>query len=100
MGSASQLLYLDDLHVGQRFTSDTASLDDQAITAWRERMETEEAKKLYRARASLCELTNAHFRTHHGVDVFLVRGLAKVTCVALLAAIASNLLQHASALLA
>lgn len=74
--------------------------DDQAITAWRERMETKEAKKLYRARASLCELTNAHFRTHHGVDVFLVRGLAKATCVALLAAIASNLLQHASALLA
>ena len=34
MDSASQLLYLDDLHVGQRFTSDTASLDDQAITAF------------------------------------------------------------------
>jgi hypothetical protein len=29
-----------------------------------------------------------------------VRGLAKVTCVALLAAIASNLLQHAATLLA
>jgi hypothetical protein len=38
-------------------------------------------------------------RTHHGVDHFLVRGLAKVTCVALLAAITSNLLQHAQALL-
>lgn len=62
--------------------------NDPAIAAWRERMETDEAKKLYRARASLC------------VDVFLVRGLAKVTCVALLATIASNLLQHAGTLLA
>ncbi len=74
--------------------------DDPAIVAWRARMQTDEAKQLYRARASLCELTNAHLRTHHGVDHFLVRGLAKVTCVALLAAIASNLLQHAATLLA
>lgn len=73
--------------------------DDPAIVAWRERMETDDAKKRYRARASLCELMNAHLRAHHGVDQFLVRGLAKVTCVALLAAITSNLLQHASALL-
>jgi len=73
--------------------------DDPVIVAWRERMETDEAKKLYRARASLCELMNAHLRTHHGVDQFLVRGLAKVTCVALLGAIASNLLQHANVLL-
>lgn len=73
--------------------------DDPAIVAWRARMETAEAKKIYRSRASLCELTNAHLSTHHGVDHFLVRGLAKVTCVALLGAIASNLLQHAQALL-
>lgn len=73
--------------------------DDPAILAWQERMETPEAKKLYRARASLCELTNAHLRVHHGVDNFLVRGLAKVTCVVLMAAITSNLLQHATTLL-
>lgn len=73
--------------------------DDPAIVAWRERMETDEAKQRYRARAGLCELMNAHLRTHHGVNQFLVRGLAKVTCVATLAAIASNLLQHASAFL-
>ena len=78
----------------------TQADDDSAIVAWRERMVTDEANKLYRARASLCELMNAHLRTHHGVDHFLVRGLAKVTCVALLGAIASNLLQHAATLLA
>jgi hypothetical protein len=73
--------------------------DDPAIVAWRARMETAEAKQLYRARAGLCELMNAHLRTHHGVDHVLVRGLKKVTCVALLGAIASNLLQHAGTLL-
>jgi IS5 family transposase len=38
-------------------------------------------------------------RTHRGIDHVLVRGLAKVTCVALLAAITSNLFQHAATLL-
>ena len=62
-------------------------------------MQTDEAKRLYRARASLCELSNAHLRTHHGVGQFLLRGVVKITNVALLAAIASNLLQHATTLL-
>jgi transposase len=74
--------------------------DDEAIVAWRARMLTDEAKQLYRARAGLCELSNAHLRHHHGVDQFLIRGLAKATSVALLGVIASNLLQHASTLLA
>ncbi len=60
-------------------------------------MDTEEARRLDRARVGLCELMNAHLRTHHGVDNFLVRGLTRqVTCVALLAAITSNLMTHAS----
>jgi transposase len=71
---------------------------DEAVVAWRARMETPEAQKLYRARASLCELMNAHARTHHGLDHFLVRGLKKITCVVLLTAITSNLLQHAALL--
>jgi transposase len=66
------------------------------IIAWRERMETPEAKMLYRARAGLCELANAHQKCHHGVTQFLVRGIQKVTCVVLLSAIASNLMQHAA----
>lgn len=72
---------------------------DEAITAWRERMETDEARRLYRARASLCELMNAHVRSRRGIDQFLVRGLQKVTSVVLLGAIACNLLQHAATLL-
>lgn len=69
------------------------------VRAWRERMETEEAQKQYRARASQCELINAHQKSHHGIEQFLVRGLSKVTSVVLLGALASNLLPHAAALL-
>jgi len=69
------------------------------VIAWRERMESDEAKKLYRARAGLVELNNAHQKTHHGIEQVLVRGTAKVTCVILFHVIASNLLQHASRLL-
>lgn len=73
--------------------------EDPEIIAWRERMETDEAKQLYRARAGLVELANAHQKTHHGIAQVLVRGVAKVTCVVLLNAIGSNLLQNARHLL-
>lgn len=72
---------------------------DAQVIAWRERMDTDEAKQIYRARAGLVELANAHQKTHHGITQVLVRGAAKVTCVILLNAIGSNLLQHASRLL-
>ena len=64
------------------------------IAAWRERMKTEDAKRVYRSRAGLCELVNAHFKSHHGAAHVLVRGLEKVTCVALLGALANNLLAN------
>lgn len=70
------------------------------VEAWRERMKTEEAKRAYRARAALCELSNAHLKCHHGTSSVLVRGLAKVTSVALFGAIAANVLAHATAWLA
>lgn len=70
------------------------------IEAWRERMKTDEAKRAYRARAGLCELSNAHLKDHHGTASVLVRGLTKVTCVALFGAVAANILNHATAWLA
>jgi transposase len=72
--------------------------DDPSVVAWRERMATDEVQRVYKARASLCELTNAHGRAR-GLNHLLVRGLGKVTCVVLMTAIASNLLQHAAVLL-
>jgi transposase len=72
---------------------------DPEVVDWRERMETDEAKKLYRARAGLVELANAHQKSHHGIERVLVRGISKITCVILLHAIASNILQNAPRLL-
>jgi transposase len=69
------------------------------VSAWRDRMKTEDAKRTYRSRAGLCELVNAHLKAHHGTAHVLVRGLEKVTCVALLGALANNLLAHATSLL-
>ena len=59
----------------------------------------DETKRIFRARASLCELSNAHLKQHHGVAQVLLRGIEKVTCVALLAGLAANLVQHAAKLL-
>lgn len=73
---------------------------DPAIAAWHERMATDEAKRKYRARPGLCELPNAHLKCHHGMAQVLVRGIEKVSCVALLGALVGNLLAHASSLLA
>jgi transposase len=72
---------------------------DPAIAAWRERMQTDEAKEVMRARASLCELTNAHGKARFAMGSLLVRGLGKVTSVVLLTALTANLLAHGAALL-
>ena len=69
------------------------------ITAWRERMMQPASQQLLRARASLCELPNAHAKTRFAMASVLVRGLEKVTCVAWLAALTSHLLGHAASLL-
>lgn len=69
------------------------------IEAWLKRMETDESKEKFRARASLCELTNAHAKSRFALSTLLVRGIEKVTCVVLLTALVSNLLAHAPSLL-
>ena len=62
-------------------------------------MQTNEAKELYRARSALAELPNARLKTRFAMSQLLVRGLDKVTCFALLAALSMNILTHASKLL-
>jgi len=72
----------------------------RAVAAWKARMQMPEAKRLYKARASLAELSNAHAKGRFGLERVLVRGLDKVGCVSVLIALAFNLSQHAAALLA
>jgi transposase len=66
------------------------------IMAWRERMQAEEAKAIYRKRASTSECVNALMRSRYGLKQFTVRGLSKVLSVALLMALAHNLLRWIS----
>lgn len=68
---------------------------DPDVLAWRQRMESDEAKKLYKARAGLCELANANQKGTQGLTQVLVRGSTKVTNVVLLGAISANILAHA-----
>ncbi len=66
--------------------------DSPEVVRWRQRMANEEAKAVYRQRSSTAEWANAQVR-QHGVSQFTVRGLAKVTTVMLLVAVAHNLLR-------
>ena len=67
--------------------------DSPAVADWRVRMGTDEAKAIYRERAATAECVNAQFRSRHGLYQFVVRGLAKVTCVVLWMVITHNLLR-------
>ena len=73
--------------------------DTAEVANWRRRMATEEAKTIYKERAATSETVNADLRTYRGLDRFVVRGLAKVKCVALWSALAYNLMHFGKALL-
>jgi transposase len=66
--------------------------DTPEVAAWRKRMETEEAKEIYKGRAATSECVNAHAR-RHSLTQLLVRGADKVRSVLLLVAISHNLLR-------
>lgn len=66
--------------------------DSETIAEWRQRMGTDEAKKIYKERASTAECVNAIAR-NRGLQQFLVRGLKKVRAVALWYALAHNLMR-------
>lgn len=66
--------------------------DSKEVVAWRKRMETEEAKCIYKLRAATAEWSNAQVRSH-GLVRFTVRGLRKVLNVVLMVVIAHNLLR-------
>ena len=71
--------------------------DSQAVASWRERMATPEAKELYKLRAATAECVNAQAR-NRGLQRLPVRGLPKVKCVALLFALAHNLMREVALL--
>jgi len=69
--------------------------DSVAVAAWRQRMSTDEAKSIYKERAATAECVNAQAR-NRGLTRLSVRGLAKTKSVALLFALAHNLMRMAT----
>jgi transposase len=63
--------------------------DSAVVIRWRERMATDEAKVIYKERAATAECVNAQAR-NRGLVRLLVRGLRRVTAIALWYAIAHN----------
>ncbi len=66
--------------------------DSEAVARWRTRMGEPEAQDIYRDRAATAECVNALAR-NRGLLRMPVRGLPKVRCIALLYALAHNLLR-------
>jgi IS5 family transposase len=66
--------------------------DSPAIAAWRQRMGNTEAREIYRERAATAECANAQAR-NRGLRQFPVRGLRKVTAIALWFALAHNMMR-------
>ena len=75
-----------------RTKADPRRDDTPEVARWRERMETDEAKEIYKQRGATSECVNAQAR-RHTLTQLLVRGTHKVLSVLLLVAIAHNLLR-------
>jgi transposase len=69
--------------------------ESAALAAWRERMGTDEARSIYKERASTAECVNALAR-ERGLTRLRIRGLAKTKSVLLLFALAHNILRIAA----
>ena len=69
--------------------------DSPGVAQWRQRMGTQEAKEIYKQRASSVECVNALAR-NRGLQRLLVRGLRKVRAILLWFAIAHNLMRALS----
>jgi transposase len=69
--------------------------DPPKVAEWRQRMATDEAKEIYKERASTAECVNAHAR-NRGLYQFRVRGRVKVQAIVLWYVLAHNLMRAAA----
>ena len=67
--------------------------DSPAVKAFRAKMQTEEAKQLYRTRAQIAEFPHAWIKEKFGLRRFRLRGLAKVKVEAVWACLTYNIQQ-------
>jgi len=68
-------------------------VDSPQVAAWKERMQTDEAKQIYKQRAATIETINGDLKEHRGLTRFRVRGLDRVQSVLLLSVLSYNLLR-------
>ena len=68
-------------------------VDDPIVVAHMEKMETEEAKQIYRQRGAVAEFPNAWIKDKIGLRQFRLRGLIKVGMEALWACLTYNIKQ-------
>jgi len=67
--------------------------DSEAVKAFRAKMQTEEAKQIYRSRAEIAETPNAWIKAKFGLRQFRLRGLRKVGIEAVWACLTYNVRQ-------
>ena len=79
------------LKVVNRGRSVTLQLSDPAVEAFDRKMQTPQAQAIYKRRAPLIEFPNAWIKAKLGLRRFATRGLTKVRCEALWAALTFNL---------
>ena len=68
-------------------------IDDPTVAAHKEKMETEEAKQIYRQRGTVAEFPNAWIKEKIGLRQFRLRGLMKVGMEILWACLSYNIQQ-------
>jgi transposase len=71
--------------------------DGPDVGQWTRTMSTEPAKTIYKERARTSETVNAECKSYRGLTQFMVRGINKVRCVALMSAMAYNIVHFAAA---
>jgi hypothetical protein len=79
------------LKISKRGRSVSVQLSDPAVEAFDRKMQTPEAQAIYKRRAPLIEFPNAWIKQKLKLRRFATRGLAKVRCEALWAALTFNL---------
>jgi hypothetical protein len=78
---------------GERGRCIRRGVEDPVVVAHREKMQTEEAKQIYRQRGEVAEFPNAWLKDKMGLRQFQVRGLIKVGMEVLWACLTYNIKQ-------
>lgn len=83
---------------GERPPEESRGSDSPATAEWRARMQTPEAKEIYKERAATAETVNADGKANRGLDHVPIRGVTKAFAFVSLFALTYNILRVVSLL--